>query len=227
LEELFNEPKTEKSKDKSNDVEPESFRKGSDAPIIKDWVSNDEKEKVEKNKVKPSIKRINFVKPTTDINPRETVKNVNSTKSVSNVINKAHSNVRRPFNQRTTFKNRNMNQKVNAVKRNSVNTVVGNEDRLKLKELMKLCTKLFDRVLDLEKTKTAQAKEIANLKKKVKKLERKRRFRTPRMNLLKIRTSRRRSLAKVNVASKYGNYFLKLMFEEKLQQLVNADINVD
>nr|GEV96020.1 hypothetical protein [Tanacetum cinerariifolium] len=67
LEELFNEPKTEKSKDKSNDVEPESVRKGSVAPIIKDWVSDDEEEKVEKKEVKPSINRINFVKATTEI----------------------------------------------------------------------------------------------------------------------------------------------------------------
>nr|GEW57198.1 hypothetical protein [Tanacetum cinerariifolium] len=58
--------------------------------------------------------------------------------------------------------------------------------RLKLKELMELCTKLSDKVLDLEKTKTAQAKEIADLKKRVKKLERKRRSRTPGMNLFKI-----------------------------------------
>nr|GFA23734.1 ribonuclease H-like domain-containing protein [Tanacetum cinerariifolium] len=36
LEELFNEPKTKKSTDKSNDVEPESVRKNSDAPIIED-----------------------------------------------------------------------------------------------------------------------------------------------------------------------------------------------
>ncbi|GJY38359.1 hypothetical protein Tco_0424723 [Tanacetum coccineum] len=41
-----------------------------------------------------------------------------------------------------------------------VNTLRSGEDRLKLKELMELCTKLFDRVLALEKTKTAQAKEI-------------------------------------------------------------------
>nr|GEY07928.1 hypothetical protein [Tanacetum cinerariifolium] len=68
------------------------------------------------------------------------------------------------------------------------------EDRLKLMELMELSTKLSDRVLDLEKTKTAQAKEIANLKKKVKKLERKRRSRTPGMNLFKIGTFRRRNL---------------------------------
>nr|GEU35036.1 hypothetical protein [Tanacetum cinerariifolium] len=75
LEELFNEPKTENSNDKSNDVEPESVWKGSDAPVIEYWVSNDEEEKVKKKEVKPSINRINFVKATTDNNPRETVKN--------------------------------------------------------------------------------------------------------------------------------------------------------
>nr|GEZ11637.1 ribonuclease H-like domain-containing protein [Tanacetum cinerariifolium] len=75
LEELFNEPKIEKSKDKSNDVEPESVRKGSDTLIIDDWVSDDEEEKVEKKEVKPSINWINFVKATTDNNPREKVKN--------------------------------------------------------------------------------------------------------------------------------------------------------
>ncbi|GKD64803.1 hypothetical protein Tco_1306911 [Tanacetum coccineum] len=52
----------------------------------------------------------------------------------------------------------------------------------------------LSRVLDLETTKTAQAKEIANLKKRVKKLERKRKSRTPGLNLFKISTSRRRSL---------------------------------
>nr|GEX98481.1 hypothetical protein [Tanacetum cinerariifolium] len=68
------------------------------------------------------------------------------------------------------------------------------EAELKLKELMELCIKLSDRVLDLEKTKSAQAKELADLKKRVKKLERKRRSRTLRMNLFKIGTSRRKSL---------------------------------
>ncbi|GJR71296.1 hypothetical protein Tco_0083661 [Tanacetum coccineum] len=67
-----------------------------------------------------------------------------------------------------------------------VNTLRSGEDRLKLKELMDLCTKLSDRVFDSETTKTAQAKEIASLKKRVKKLERKRKLKTPRMNLFKI-----------------------------------------
>ncbi|GKC06555.1 hypothetical protein Tco_0998165 [Tanacetum coccineum] len=51
------------------------------------------------------------------------------------------------------------------------NTIGSGEDSLSLKELMDLCTKLSDRILDLETKKTVQAKEIASLKKRVKKLE--------------------------------------------------------
>ncbi|GJR01985.1 hypothetical protein Tco_0524969 [Tanacetum coccineum] len=60
-----------------------------------------------------------------------------------------------------------------------VNTLGSGEDRLKLNELIDLYTKLSDRVLDLETTKTAQAQEIASLKKRVKKLEKKRKSKTP------------------------------------------------
>ncbi|GJY80972.1 hypothetical protein Tco_0493723 [Tanacetum coccineum] len=84
-----------------------------------------------------------------------------------------------------------------------VNTLVSGDDSMKLKELMEICIKLSERVLDLETTKTAQAKKIANLKKRVKKLERKRKSRTPGMNLFKIGTSRRSSLGKKD-ASKQG-----------------------
>nr|GEY08790.1 hypothetical protein [Tanacetum cinerariifolium] len=56
-----------------------------------------------------------------------------------------------------------------------VNTLGSGDDSIKLKELMELCTKLSAKVFDLETTKTAQAKEIVNLKKRVKRLERKRR----------------------------------------------------
>ncbi|GJX73846.1 copia protein, partial [Tanacetum coccineum] len=59
-----------------------------------------------------------------------------------------------------------------------INTLRSGEDRLTLKELTDLCTKLSYRVLDLETTKTTQAKEIASLKKRVKKLERKRKSKT-------------------------------------------------
>nr|GEV63736.1 hypothetical protein [Tanacetum cinerariifolium] len=101
-----------------------------------------------------------------------------------------------------------------------------NDDRLKLKELMELSTKLSDRVLDLENIKTAQAKKIANLKKKFKKLKTKRRSRTPGINLFKIGTSRRRSLSEKD-ASKHGmNLKQRLIFEESdfdVQAMMDAD----
>nr|GEW41665.1 hypothetical protein [Tanacetum cinerariifolium] len=51
------------------------------------------------------------------------------------------------------------------------NTPRSEEDSLKLIELMELCTKLQQRALDLETTKTTQAMEIKILKRRVKKLE--------------------------------------------------------
>ncbi|GJX48199.1 hypothetical protein Tco_0273389, partial [Tanacetum coccineum] len=56
--------------------------------------------------------------------------------------------------------------------------LLSGEDRLKLKELMTLCANLQNRVLDLEHTKTTQALEIDSLKRRVKKLEKKKRSRT-------------------------------------------------
>ncbi|GKD77641.1 hypothetical protein Tco_1340262, partial [Tanacetum coccineum] len=64
------------------------------------------------------------------------------------------------------------------------NTLQSDEDRLKLDELMALCTTLQNRVLDLEKTKTSQDNEIASLKRRVKKLEKKSRSRTHRLKRL-------------------------------------------
>ncbi|GKE95635.1 hypothetical protein Tco_1580490 [Tanacetum coccineum] len=55
------------------------------------------------------------------------------------------------------------------------NTLRSGKDRLKLQELMELCTNLQNRVIDLENTKTAQAQEIISLKLRVKKLEKKER----------------------------------------------------
>ncbi|GJV06280.1 hypothetical protein Tco_1343936 [Tanacetum coccineum] len=55
------------------------------------------------------------------------------------------------------------------------NTLRSGKDSLKLNELMELCTNLQTRVLDLEKTKTTKAEEIVNLKRRVKKLEQKKR----------------------------------------------------
>ncbi|GJS44212.1 hypothetical protein Tco_0569255 [Tanacetum coccineum] len=59
-----------------------------------------------------------------------------------------------------------------------INTPRSGEDSLQLKELMEFCTKLQQRVLDLENTKIAQVQMITSLKKRVKKLERKKKSRT-------------------------------------------------
>ncbi|GJS13141.1 hypothetical protein Tco_0407613 [Tanacetum coccineum] len=52
-------------------------------------------------------------------------------------------------------------------------TPQSDEDRLKLNDLIEFYTKLQQRVLDLENTKTAQSQEITSLKLRVKKLEKK------------------------------------------------------
>ncbi|GJY84212.1 hypothetical protein Tco_0497588 [Tanacetum coccineum] len=64
------------------------------------------------------------------------------------------------------------------------NTLRSDEDRLKLDELMALCTTLQTRVLDLEKTKTTQQNEIDSLKRRVKKLKKKRSLRTHKLKRL-------------------------------------------
>ncbi|GJQ92692.1 hypothetical protein Tco_0003831 [Tanacetum coccineum] len=65
------------------------------------------------------------------------------------------------------------------------NTLQSGEDSLRLKELMELCTNLQQIVLDLEKTKTTQAEEIVSLKRRVKKLEQKKRSRTHKLKRLR------------------------------------------
>ncbi|GJR38910.1 hypothetical protein Tco_1214594 [Tanacetum coccineum] len=62
--------------------------------------------------------------------------------------------------------------------------LLSGEDRVKLEELMDLCTNLQNRVLALETTKTAQAQEITSLEKRVKKLDRRKKSRTYRLKRL-------------------------------------------
>ncbi|GKB31201.1 hypothetical protein Tco_0870602 [Tanacetum coccineum] len=74
----------------------------------------------------------------------------------------------------------------------SGNTLRSGKDRLKLKELMELCTTLQSRVLALETTKTTQATEIASFKERVKKLERRNKSRTHGLKrLYRVGSSRR------------------------------------
>ncbi|GJX61617.1 hypothetical protein Tco_0294517 [Tanacetum coccineum] len=89
-----------------------------------------------------------------------------------------------------------------------VNTLGSGEDSIKLNELMEICTRLSKRVLALENIKTAQDLEITNLKKRVKKLEKKTKSRTPKLKrrLFKVRieSSAEKSLGAQKDASKKG-----------------------
>ncbi|GJU95525.1 putative ribonuclease H-like domain-containing protein, partial [Tanacetum coccineum] len=84
-------------------------------------------------------------------------------------------------------------------------TPESDEGRPDLHELMAICIKLFDRVLDLEKEKDAQAVEILKLKNRIKKLERKAKssIPSPKRRLYKQVDSSYDSLGKEN-ASKQG-----------------------
>nr|GEX94015.1 hypothetical protein [Tanacetum cinerariifolium] len=67
-----------------------------------------------------------------------------------------------------------------------------------INELMNICTQLSNRVLALEQFKTAQDLVIKRLRKKVKRLEKKQRARTPGMRIFKIGTSKKKTLDKEN-----------------------------
>ncbi|GKA13415.1 putative ribonuclease H-like domain-containing protein [Tanacetum coccineum] len=91
------------------------------------------------------------------------------------------------------------------------------EDSMQLFELMNLCTSLQEKVLDLEKAKTAQAKEIASLKKRVKQLEKRRKLRTPGLKRLRkvgltsrVESSNDVSLGDQEDASKQGRKIVDL-----------------
>ncbi|GJS57045.1 putative ribonuclease H-like domain-containing protein [Tanacetum coccineum] len=87
------------------------------------------------------------------------------------------------------------------------NTPGSDEGRPNLTELMDICTKLYDRVLDLEKEKDAQAVEILNLKKRVKKLESKVKSRIlpPKRRLYRQVDSSDDSLGKENTSKQERN----------------------
>ncbi|GJS13182.1 putative ribonuclease H-like domain-containing protein [Tanacetum coccineum] len=93
-------------------------------------------------------------------------------------------------------------------------TLGSDEGRPNINKLMVICTNLSNRVLALETSKAAQDLVINKLKKKVKRLEKKQRARTPGMKLFKIDTSRRKSLDKENVSKQGRNLKTGLMFEE-------------
>ncbi|GJW84680.1 hypothetical protein Tco_0157825 [Tanacetum coccineum] len=97
-----------------------------------------------------------------------------------------------------------------------VNTPRSDEDRLKLKKLMEFCTKLKQRVLDLENTKTAQAHEITSLKLRVKKLEKKAGSRTHKLktDLYMLEGNVVAALTKMSLHFLIGSLIVLLLYED-------------
>ncbi|GJX68370.1 hypothetical protein Tco_0304097 [Tanacetum coccineum] len=120
------------------------------------------------------------------------------------------------------------------VRTHSNDPLLSGEDRLKLEELMALCTNLQNRVLDLEHTKTTQALEIDSLKRRVKKFEKKQRSRTHGLRRLhkvglsvKVISSKDEGLGEED-ASKYGRKIHDIDADEyiTLENVHDADITI-
>ncbi|GKA94457.1 hypothetical protein Tco_0816495 [Tanacetum coccineum] len=98
-----------------------------------------------------------------------------------------------------------LSKKSNDLPFSRVNTLGSGEDSLELiNKLMETCTKLSKRILALENINTAQALEITNLKKRVKRLEKKKNLRTSHLKrrLFKVRIE---SSTKKKAAETQGN----------------------
>nr|GEW22600.1 hypothetical protein [Tanacetum cinerariifolium] len=110
-----------------------------------------------------------------------------------------------------------------------VNILRSREDRLKLNELMELCTKLSERVLNLETTKIAQAKEISRLKKRVKRLEKKKKSRTHELKrLYKVGLSTRAESSNEESLEDQGRINDEEMFDTDIlnnEEVVVKDVN--
>ncbi|GKB78616.1 hypothetical protein Tco_0945511 [Tanacetum coccineum] len=139
-----------------------------------------------------------------------TASSLEAEQDIGNIIKtRSKATPNEPISRRTRFEN--VSKTSNDLLLAGVNTPQSDEDSLKLKELMELCTNLQQRVLDLENTKTAQAQEITSLKLRVKKLEKKRGSRTHKLKRLfkvgrsaRIVSSDEASLGDQEDASKQG-----------------------
>nr|GEV30604.1 hypothetical protein [Tanacetum cinerariifolium] len=217
---------------KSSKEETKAVKKNVDAPVIEEWVLDDEQDNVtqpniEKKIFRPNIVKKEFVKPRQQEKiARKTVKKVEHNEAVNEEMNDGlvraatiassleveqdSGNINKTQSKETPnessfqgtdsggglkfqetmrdtiaqTRSENVSKFFNDSLLAGVNTPRSDEDCLKLKELVELCTNLQNRVLDLENTKTIQALEINSLKRRVKKLEKKQRSRTHKLKRL-------------------------------------------
>ncbi|GKE24626.1 hypothetical protein Tco_1436138 [Tanacetum coccineum] len=108
-------------------------KRNTGATIIEDWVSDCDEDECEEmfGLVPISTARQSSSRTAATVSTARPIKTIapkpfmNVAKSRPNAFQKSHSPSRRPFYQQTTLKNRNLNNKVNTVKVNSVNIAKG------------------------------------------------------------------------------------------------------
>ncbi|GJT93962.1 ribonuclease H-like domain-containing protein [Tanacetum coccineum] len=205
LDEFVNKPVVENRK--SDEEVSKVVRKSDDSPIIEDWVSDSEEEDVSQPKIEKKTVRTNYEEIDRGyvafggnpkggkITGKDTIKTDEAVykelgDSLVRVATTASSleaeqdsgNITKTRSKATPNKSSSLGTTSGGGSRG--NTLRSDEDRLKLNELMELCTTLQKKVLDLEKTKTTQANEIASLKRGVKKLKKKISSRTHKLKRL-------------------------------------------
>nr|GEW78730.1 hypothetical protein [Tanacetum cinerariifolium] len=213
LEEFVNEPIVSEPTFKKPIVEtgadkPKVVRKNFGLPLIEDWISYSEDEaesmsKIEKKTIKHSFAKITFVRSKEQFWTTAKAKTIKGEGQLQALVDEKKSMLQMRLSNEemsdsleraaTTASNLDAeHDKGNICKIQSketpnepgVKTPRSGKDSLKLNELMELCTKLQQRVLDLETTKTTQALKIDSLKRRVKKLKRRKRSRTHRLQRL-------------------------------------------
>ncbi|GJT37183.1 hypothetical protein Tco_0937048 [Tanacetum coccineum] len=121
LDEFVNEPVVENYKPMSSGEEPKIVKKNDDALIIEEWVSNDEEE----DNLLPRAVLMKFglllVSTAGQVNVAHSKTTVNAARPMSYLSKIAYSIVKRPIHKNTTFKNSNINQRVNTVRDKNYN----------------------------------------------------------------------------------------------------------
>nr|GEW17792.1 hypothetical protein [Tanacetum cinerariifolium] len=200
----FKKPIVETSEAKASADKPKVVRKNFGPPLIEDWISYsedeaDSKSKIDKKTIKPSFAKITFVRSKEQFWTTAKAKTIKgegqlqalvdekkmrlSNEEMSDSLERAAttaSSLDAEHNRGNICKT----QSKATPNEPGVKTPQSGKDSLKLNELMKLCAKLQQRVLDLETTKTTQALKIDSLKRRVKKLKRRKRSRTHRIQRL-------------------------------------------
>ncbi|GJR50115.1 hypothetical protein Tco_1400636 [Tanacetum coccineum] len=122
LDEFVNKPVVENYKAMSSEEESKVVRKHDDAPVIEEWVSDDEEEDNLVPKallMKSGLVSFNIAR---QVNAAHSKTTVNAARPMSYLSKTAHLTVKRPIHKNTSFKNSNINQRVNTVRSKKFNT---------------------------------------------------------------------------------------------------------